>query len=117
MKKRSTLNAQLSTRLGHFDFLQNLLNHLLGGQVFRFRLVGQRDAVAEHVVGDGLHVLGSDEAAVAQESVRASRQVQINRRARGGAVLDVAGHLFQTRRGRVARSEYYTNYIILYLGV
>src|SRR5260370_30139278 len=101
----------------HFDLLQDLLDHFFARQILRLRLVRQRHPVPVDVVGDGLHVLGRDEAAVAQKRVRARRQVQVDGGARRSAILDVARHLFQAGPGRVARRENYTNYIILDLWI
>ena len=77
----------LPARYGHFDVLEQLAHDRLGGDLLGLGLVGEDDAVAQHVGADRLDVLGRDVAAVAQERVRARRQVQGDRRARAGAVL------------------------------
>src|SRR5256885_4575770 len=77
----------------NFDLLQDALDDLLGGEVLRLGLVRERDAVAEDVVRDGLHVFGRDEATVSQEGVRPRGEVQVDGRARRGAILDVAGEI------------------------
>jgi hypothetical protein len=45
--------------------LDNLVEHLVGFDSFGLRVVAKQDAVAEGVVGDGLHVIGADELASA----------------------------------------------------
>src|SRR5262249_22834779 len=116
-RQGTVVNSRGTVGLGHFYLLENALDHLLGGEVLRLGFVRQRDAVAEDVVGDRLHVLGRDEPAVPQERVRARREVQVDGRARRGAVVDVAGQLLEAAARRVARREYYTNYVILHFRI
>ena len=74
LQRRILLDEVLREHGRHYGtsiLLEDPLNDLLGGQVLRLGLVGERDAVAEDVEADRLHVLGGDEAAVAQEGVRA----------------------------------------------
>src|SRR5262249_46973866 len=63
-RQGTVVNSRGTVGLGHFYLLENALDHLLGGEVLRLGFVRQRDAVAEDVVGDRLHVLGGDETAV-----------------------------------------------------
>ena len=65
--------------LGHLDGSKMRWTICLGGDLLGLGLVGEDDAVAQHVEADGLHVLGRDVAAVAQERVRARGQVQRDR--------------------------------------
>src|SRR5262252_4741891 len=55
--------------LRHFQAVQDALHDRLGRHILRFRLVGQQDAVPQHVEGDRLHVLGRGEAAPLHEGV------------------------------------------------
>src|SRR5262245_4629237 len=79
--------------LRHFDLLEQLAHHRLGGHLLGLRLVGEDHPVAEHVDADGLDVLGGDVAAAAQEGVRARRQVQVDRGARAGPEVDEVAQL------------------------
>ena len=70
-------------------------------------LVGEDDAVAQHVGADGLHVLGRDVAAVAEERVRARREVERDRGARARAELDERREVLQAvlRPARASRTR------------
>ena len=70
------------TESRHLDDLEDAADDLLGRHLLRVGLVREHHAVAEHVGPDRLHVLGRHVAAVAEERVRARRQVQRDRRAR-----------------------------------
>ena len=89
----------------HLDDLEDAPDDLLGRDLLGLGLVGEHDAVAEHVGADGLHVLGRDVAAVAQERVRARREVQRDRGARAGAVLDERRELLQALLARARASR------------
>ena len=65
-----------SARSRHLDALEDALDDLLGRHLLGLGLVGERDAVAQHVGADRLDVLGRDVAAVAQEGVGPRRQGQ-----------------------------------------
>src|SRR6185312_11777958 len=89
--------------LRHFDPLEQLAHHRLGRHLLGLRFVGQDNPVPEDVDADGLDVLGGDVAAVAQEGVRARRQVQVDRRARAGAEGDEVRQIVQPVGFRLAR--------------
>ena len=96
---------------GYTEFIQ-YHSHVVGmqfanqkgnhaGFVFGFGLVGDDDAVAQHVHGHGPYVVGGDEAAVAQEGVRARGLVERDARARRGRVGDERLEPIETGLGRV----------------
>src|SRR5689334_5781608 len=74
----------------HLDHLEDTSHDLLARDLLGLGLVRERDAMAEHVRPDRLHVLGRDVAAVTEERVRARGESERDRRARARAVLDEA---------------------------
>src|SRR6185312_3274452 len=75
-------------RLGNLHPLEHAVHDVLRGHVLRLGLVGEKDAVAQDVVGDLLHVLRHDVAAAAQEREGPRRLREGERRARGGSEGD-----------------------------
>src|SRR6266571_1508160 len=82
--------------------LQHAIHDVLGGDVLRLRLVGQQDAVAQHVVGDLLHVLRHHIAAAAQERERPGRLGKGQGGAGGGAECDRMRDVGEARLPRAA---------------
>ena len=69
--------------------IENPSDEIFRRDVFRFGLIGDRDTVAQHVVADGLDVLGRHVAAAFEEGVSADGPGQEDRRPRTGAILDI----------------------------
>src|SRR5579862_2889690 len=90
-------------RLRDLDVLEELADDRLGGDLLGLGLVREDDAVAEHIDAHGLDVLGRDVAAVAQERVRARREVEVDRRTRARAERDEVRELAQAVRLGLAR--------------
>ena len=95
----------------HGQRVENLLDDVLRGDVFRLGLVADRDAMAQHVGREFLHVLRRDVAAAVEERRGARGQRQIDRGARRGAVLDVAVEI-QPCGLRVARRQHHVHDVV-----
>src|SRR5262245_56442176 len=79
--------------------IENPFEQVFRSDLFRLGLVGDAEAMAEHIVADVLDILRSDVAAPGKESLTASAARQENGRARTGPVLDVGSNV-QTVIGR-----------------
>src|SRR6187549_1195097 len=55
MRRMSSLGSTAPS--GDLDPVEDPLDDLLGGELLGLRLVGEREAMPEHVEADGLHVL------------------------------------------------------------
>ena len=51
--------------LGDLDVGENRINDVVGVLALRLRLVGHYDPMAQHIVGDALHIVGTHIAAAA----------------------------------------------------
>ena len=99
------ITGAFPSRYGHLDDLEHPPDDLLARHLFGLGLVREHEPVAQHVGPDGLHVLRRDVAAVAEERVRARRQVRGDARARARAVLDERREVLQPVLGGLARRE------------
>ena len=77
----------------HRHRIEHLLDDRIRGDGLRLGFVGQNDAVAQHVRAYVFDIFGRDVGAALQERPRLGRQRQKDRRARGGAKLDVMFHV------------------------
>ena len=75
--------------LGYGDFGENLVDECVGGEFFGFGFVGDDEAVAEDIGGDGFDVLWGDVSAALHEGVSAGGEGEADGGAGGGAVFDV----------------------------
>src|SRR5262252_644966 len=91
-------------RLRDGHALEDALHDLVGVDLLGLGLVGDDDAVAQHVGTDRLHVLWGDVATPLEEGMRLGSEGQVERRARGGAVLDERTQI-QLVGLRLARGE------------
>ena len=82
----------------HWNNTKYLVDDLVARHVLRLGLVGEEDAVAKDVVHDFLHVLRRRVGATVHKRVATGGEVQGERRARRGAILD--------HRVGLARLEY-----------
>ena len=73
---------------GHREFIENFLDDCLAGLLFGFRLIGDGDAVAEHVHANAFDVLRGDIAAATEEREGFGGEGQRNGGAGGGAELN-----------------------------
>src|SRR5262245_44487355 len=85
--------SRSSIGLRHLHPLEHAVDQVLAGDVLRLGLVAEQDAVAQHVVGDLLHVLGDDVAAAVQERDGAGGLGEGERRARRRAERDQVSRL------------------------
>lgn len=60
-------NRGLFTASRHRQVSQDLVDDLLGADLFRLGFIGEQDPVTEHVIGEILHILGNHVAATAEE--------------------------------------------------
>src|SRR5262249_19631175 len=97
---------------GDLDLVQDPLRHFLGRDLLGLRLVGDQDAVPQHVQRDGLDVLGRDVAAPAQERVGPRGLRQGQRGPRRGAVGDQPAQV-EAVSGRVARGQHQAHDVLL----
>ena len=74
VSRSATIRGSDSSR--HFDDFEHAAHDVLGRDLLGLGLVAEHDAVAQHVGADRLDVLRGDVAAVAQERVRARREVE-----------------------------------------
>src|SRR5262249_47508750 len=100
--RESMSGPRADLRDGHA--LEDALHHLVGVDLLGLGLVGDDDAVAQHVGTDRLHVLRRDVAAALEEGVRLGGEGEVERRARRGAVLDERTEI-QLVGLRLARGE------------
>src|SRR5690349_22473914 len=96
--------APLERPSGHRYAVEDAAYDLVGVDLLRLRLVGDDDAVAQHVRPDRLHVLRRHVAAPLQERMRLGGERQVERGARRGAVLDQRSEVELVRR-RIAGRE------------
>ena len=82
------LVGQLDPRDGHL--LEHVVEHAVGVDAGGERLVGQHDAVAQHVAREVAHVGRQHVVAPAQQRERAAGVDEVDRAARRGAELDPA---------------------------
>ena len=57
---------------------QDVVDDVVRGNVFRFSLIREQDAVAQDIVGQVLDVLWSDEGTMVHEGIGAGRQSQVD---------------------------------------
>src|SRR5207247_10158612 len=74
----------------HAHAIEHFANDVLGGQLLRFRLVGQKYPMPEDVHGNGFHVLRSDVGPPLDKSVGTRGRGQSQRGSRRGPVVDEA---------------------------
>src|SRR5580765_5748745 len=100
-----------------FDRGQDALDHVIGGQLLRLGLVGQDDAVPEHVRRQLLDVLRDDEAAALQERHGPDRGREVDRSARRGPEADQRLQFRQPVLLRLARREHQVEDVVLELAI
>src|SRR5262249_5929842 len=103
--RRSSCGSTGTRASRDFDVFEDLPDDLLAVDAVGFRLEGDQDPVAEDVVRDRLDVLRGHEAPVLDERVGAARFGERDRRARGGADLDLRLELGEPELFREARGE------------
>jgi hypothetical protein len=70
-----------SAASGNLDNFEEAAHDVIGRHLFRIGLVRQHNPVAQNIGAHGFDILGGDVSAVPQESVRARRKNERNRRA------------------------------------
>ena len=63
------LHNVLENRSGYFNLVDNLADDFLGGDVVGFRLVGQADTMAQHIMSHGTDIFGYHISATLDECV------------------------------------------------
>src|SRR6516164_3607165 len=85
MSSRGSIGA---ADLRDLDLVEDPLHHLLGRQLLRLGLVGERHPVSEHVHPHRLDVLGGHEASVAEEGVGPGGEGEVERGPGAGPEID-----------------------------
>ena len=100
------LGSSLAFRGGswHFDAVENLLHDVLGRDVFRLCLIGNDDAVAQHVHADGLDIFRRHIAPAPDKGVGRAARVRLSV-ARGDAPQEMRSFSRQGRRYGLAARE------------
>src|SRR5580698_5859053 len=81
------------------DEFNDLCDDLICFYPFGLRIVAQQDAMAEHVVRDGLHVVGADVIAALEPRISAGALVEADGSARARADLDPFTQVFVVALG------------------
>src|SRR5262249_6479739 len=102
-------------RSGNFDAIEDALDDLLRRQLLCLRFIGEGNPVTQDIEADRLDILWRDESTVSQEGVGFGRQVQIDGRARAGAVLDEVLQILKPGVGRLAGGENDVQDVVLHL--
>src|SRR5438094_747599 len=83
--------------LRNLDGIEDIVDNIFGGNVLRFRLIGNGDAVPENVVADSPDIFGDNIPAPLDEGVGLAGESEVNACPGRAAVADEGGKLVELK--------------------